>query len=426
MKRGFVAFVAALMILFSTKQMAAAATATIEISTETETVRVDEEFTVVLTIRSAPGDNETKQDAAIGDFEAYLIYDADLCDYVSAPLCITGGDGMLKISDIGANASENGERTYRIRFRALSRGDAKFSMYTKPLVLSYQKQEEMSASYNDLSVTIQPAKDASENSNLSALRVSPGRLSPAFATTIREYSVTVPYETETIIISALTEDTEARVSVSGSTGLKVGKNTAVITVTAENGSERRYYLFITREEKQEETAPVSTPETKNENGVEAGIHAENKDGQITVSCGTKLLVSDTASDYIAPTGYEETILYLDGIQIKGYKKRGEPENDFTVLVLVDENGSSGYYSYDRVGQTIQRFDEGRIEIKQLIETDNSGLERTIRELKNRQIVLIFLMAMFFSFSILSLIILIRTLKKAHHSSEEDFEEDGFR
>lgn len=325
---------------------------------------------------------------------------------------------MLKIADIGASPSV-GSRKYAVRFRALSRGVCDLSLDSRPVVYTYGMDGAMSVSSNVLTLTVEAAQDASDNANLSALKVSPGKISPAFATTVREYEVTVPYESERIVVSALTEDEKAVVGVNGSTGLKVGRNTVVVTVTAENGTEKRYYLYVTRQEEIPE--PTKEPELPAIDGYEPGIHATDEDGRTVVSFAGEYKVSDEQGAYVAPTGYEETVLYVDGVRIKAYVKRDMPDSDFYILVLEDAFGVSGYYRYDRKEQTLQRYDEEKIEVRQIVEEDNSALYEALDKYKGQQVFLIFMLAMFLALSILLLLVVVKLYRQGQ-SGDSDLDD----
>jgi len=402
-------------LVFGAPETAQAAMASIDLQTESDTVRVGDEFEVTLWINVQPAEGESPQAAIIGDFEAYLIYNADVMEFVTAPSCITGGAGMLRIADMGADASV-GSRKYVIRFRAIARGVSDVSLDSRPIVYTYGMDEAMSVSSNVLTLAVEAAQDASDNANLSALKVSPGKLSPAFATTVREYEVTVPYETEMLVVSALTEDENAVVGVNGSTELKVGRNTVVVTVTAENGTEKRYYLYVTREKEAPE--PTKAPEKPEPVGFEKGLHASQTEGGILLSFGGSYKVSEEDSAYVAPTGYEETVLYVDGIRIKAYVKRDTPDVDFYVLVLEDELGVSGYYRYDREQQTLQRYDESRIELRQVVEEDNTALYETLDKYKSQQVFLLFTLAMFLALCVLLLLIVVKLYRQGHTGEDE--------
>lgn len=325
---------------------------------------------------------------------------------------------MLKIADMGASPSV-GSRKYVMRFRALSRGVCDLSLDSRPIVYTYGIDGAMSVSSNVLTLAVEAAQDASDNANLSALKVSPGKISPAFATTVREYEVTVPYESERIVVSALTEDENAVVGVNGSTGLKVGRNTVVVTVTAENGTEKRYYLYVTRQEEMPE--PTKAPEVPAIDGYEPGLHATDEDGRVVISFAGEYKVSEETGAYVAPTGYEETVLYVDGVRIKAYVKRDKPDSEFYVLVLEDEFGISGYYRYDRRQQTLQRYDEERIEIRQVVEEDNHALYEMLDQYKGQQVFLIFMLAMFLGLSVLLLLVVVKLYRQGQ-SGDSDLDD----
>lgn len=62
-----------------------------------------------------------------------------------------------------------------------------------------------------------------------------------------EYSITVPYDVSELDIDYSTEHGGAWAEISG-TWLSVGSNTVTVTVYAENGATRRYYIYVTREQ----------------------------------------------------------------------------------------------------------------------------------------------------------------------------------
>lgn len=424
MKQGMFILLMAVLLGIWPAASAEAAMAKIELQTESDVVHVDDEFELSIVITAQPSEGESAAAAIIGDFEAFLIYDDTIFEFVTAPSCITGGAGNLRISDLGAQGSKE-IRKYVIRFRALERGNSNFSFYTQPLVYVYGggSNEIMTTGSDILEMKVEANANASDNANLSALKVSPGYLTPTFATNLREYEVTVPNTTEMIIVSALTEDPNASVGVNGSTNLVVGKNKVTITVTAENGDEKRYYLYVTRKEKVEEPTQAAATPIPEQKGYEEGIHAEERNGKIVLSLGAEYTVSDDPQDYAAPTGYEETVLFLDAIKVKAYVKRGSVDSDFFVLLLKGPDGKVGYYRYDRKEQTIQRYDEDRIEIRQMVTEDNTPLLDTITKYKNNQVLLLFALALFLSLSITFLLISIRLYRSRNTTEEEQEEED---
>jgi LPXTG-motif cell wall-anchored protein len=91
------------------------------------------------------------------------------------------------------------------------------------------------------------ATPASTDATLSNLGVSPGTLSPVFASETEEYAVEVPYSASSITLTATTTDTNASVTGDGVKSLNVGQNKFEITVTAEDGiTQKTYTVTVTR------------------------------------------------------------------------------------------------------------------------------------------------------------------------------------
>jgi gliding motility-associated-like protein len=96
----------------------------------------------------------------------------------------------------------------------------------------------------------------SSDAGLSDIVVSDGTLSPAFNTDTKGYSVDVPYETDSIIITPKAIDPDAKVEmiVDGVTitdnkspiDLKVGENEITVVVTAPDGTQETYIVVVNR------------------------------------------------------------------------------------------------------------------------------------------------------------------------------------
>ncbi len=106
---------------------------------------------------------------------------------------------------------------------------------------------------------------ASGDNSLSGITVDGFLISPPFAQGVDSYVVWLPFETESIAVSATATDSKAAVSVTGGTGLIAGEdNTVVITCTAENGTKKEYYIIAKRAadpsgQTPEPTEPVDEP-----------------------------------------------------------------------------------------------------------------------------------------------------------------------
>lgn len=93
---------------------------------------------------------------------------------------------------------------------------------------------------------ITAAKNRSENNFLSEITVDKGELTPQYDMLTKEYYVLLDANTDSITIDAKTDDEKAVLSGTGVFDVKAGKNSFVITVTAENGDVRIYTVVVER------------------------------------------------------------------------------------------------------------------------------------------------------------------------------------
>ena len=88
--------------------------------------------------------------------------------------------------------------------------------------------------------------------SLKSLRVTGYTLDQAFDPNTLNYTLTIPYEAQDVTIQAAAASSEASVSVSGATGLEVGKSIVTVTVSDNDGNKREYKITVTREAENEE------------------------------------------------------------------------------------------------------------------------------------------------------------------------------
>ena len=86
----------------------------------------------------------------------------------------------------------------------------------------------------------------SSNADLASLVLSSGSLSPAFATNVTGYSAVVGAAVTGVTVSAVTSNTTARVSFSGTSGFVMGPNLVTITVTAQDNTKKVYSITVSR------------------------------------------------------------------------------------------------------------------------------------------------------------------------------------
>ncbi len=118
------------------------------------------------------------------------------------------------------------------------------------------------------------SNSASSNNELTSLRVVGKKqdgtsveiaLSPEFKRSTRTYSISVPFDVESLEIEAVAADGNAKIEIpQGYLKLDVGENKSYVYVTAQNGSRRTYLINSVRaaEETTVTEATTAEPETE--------------------------------------------------------------------------------------------------------------------------------------------------------------------
>ena len=141
--------------------------------------------------------------------------------------------------------------------------------------------------------------EESTSVNLKSLKVNGYSLNEAFSSSRTNYTLEIPYEAEDVSIEVGKEDDRAKVSITGASGLKVGKNEVKITVQNTSGNSKVYTITVTRAAKEENTSEeekaTSSSLNQTSNITDATID-ENEDGRsnhtlqyILVSIGCLIL-----------------------------------------------------------------------------------------------------------------------------------------
>ncbi|MBQ9543937.1 MAG: cadherin-like beta sandwich domain-containing protein [Clostridia bacterium] len=193
------------------------------------------------------GDNVTvtvkyESSSEIGSYDFTLEYDASILKYVSGSDS-TSGNGKLRFANYNENSSLK-SFSRKITFTAISSGSASLKTQSNAIVNNADFTL-MSVTEGSRSLTVEPKPTASSDNKLKSLAVSAGTLSPAFSASESSYTLSVEYSVKKLNVSAVAEDSKAKVSISD-TELSLGSNKITITVTAENGSKRTYTLNVTR------------------------------------------------------------------------------------------------------------------------------------------------------------------------------------
>ena len=179
-------------------------------------------------------------------------------------------------------------------------------------------------------------KKSSDNA-LKKLEVEGVVLDPEFGADTLEYTATVEGAKDKINIITETNDSKANVDGDGEVELVEGFNEIKVTVYAENGDAREYKLKITREE----LNPIDV-----------------------VVNGKKYRVIKKEVEIDIPEGFEKETITIDEQEVVAYSN-----GKFTLVILVDEDGNTGFFKYDAKKNTYSEYAVFTSEVLKIIISD---------------------------------------------------------
>ncbi len=244
MKR-FLTLVLSLILLVSVIAVPVSAAATTTIALSAKEVTVKQNLVVTITV-----------DAGIEMYSAgfNVNYNSDVLQFDNGTAA-SGGAGVVTVAS-GVTGLK--KTSFVLNFTAIKSGSSPITVSNCQYVGLEGSEEAISGS--SASVTVKD-ETKSNNANLKSLRIDGGEIKPAFSPEITSYTATIPYNVTVCKAYTRTEDSDAKVSVEGSSEMKVGKNTRTVVVTAPNGNQKKYTIVITREEKKQEASSSSQTST---------------------------------------------------------------------------------------------------------------------------------------------------------------------
>lgn len=322
----------------------------------------------------------------------------------------------------------------------------------------------------------------SSNASLGSLVISAGTLSPEFSAATKDYTATVDYSCSSLAVTANPADSKASVtSVTGNDSLEVGENTVSVVVTAEDGSTSTYNIVVTRRaeddpenaDKQdnwkkfdingtewtmvndipEDVVPVGFEHSKTViDGLEYNtLHGTF--GDITLvylqsESGNGLFVYDAAQnaayEYVrinseshfivvllpkvddVPDGYNEVSLSIEGKGVatayqNKVEKTDDQTKDFYLVYAMNDNGKSGWYTYDSVDGTYMRTELSTPTVAQ--EENDTTKSELVPGIANKYLVLAAILVLIIIILALLLLVVIVKNKKRTANEENDEEDD---
>lgn len=286
----------------------------------------------------------------VGDsFELQVLINTD-----SSEDLIDGLDGLvsytgLKLDDIVFNTLSTGIYNEAGRVVLVSGEELESDVVLLTLVFTATEEGTATIAFSgnvsrymamnefELETELEVDRNISSNNNLSSLTPSVGTFDVEFDKDITVYTLTVPYDTDKVILSGALEDLYSTVDGLIEYELSENKTTAIITVTAEDGTTKVYTVYIVKE-----SAPVSTPvvyyyssnnylESLEIEGYDLDFDKYTDEYKITVKNNvTSLDISALAEHYGAR------------VEITGNGDFKEGENT-VVITVTAENGSTREY-----------------------------------------------------------------------------------
>ena len=320
----------------------------------------------------------------------------------------------------------------------------------------------------------------SSNASLGSLVISAGTLSPEFSAATKDYTATVDYSCSSLAVTANPADSKASVtSVTGNDSLEVGENTVSVVVTAENGSTSTYNIVVTRRaEDDPENADkqdnwkkfdINGTEWTMVNDIPEDVVPEGFEhsktvidgleyntlhgtfGDITLvylqsESGNGLFVYDAAqnaayefvrinseSHFIVvllpkvddvPEGYNEISLSIEGkgvataYQTK-VEKSDDQTKDFYLVYAMNDNGESGWYTYDSVDGTYMRNELSTPTVAQ--EENDTTKSELVPGIANKYLVLAAILVLIII--ILLLLLIVSAVKNRKYKAMDYHDDD---
>lgn len=325
----------------------------------------------------------------------------------------------------------------------------------------------------------------SSNASLGSLVISAGTLSPEFSAATKDYTATVDYSCSSLAVTANPADSKASVtSVTGNDSLEVGENTVSVVVTAEDGSTSTYNIVVTRRtEDDPENADkqdnwkkfdINGTEWNMVNDIPEDVVPEGFEhsktvidgleyntlhgtfGDITLvylqsESGNGLFVYDAAqnaayefvrinseSHFIVvllpkvddvPEGYNEVSLSIEGKGVAtAYQTKAEKTDDktkdFYLVYAINDNGESGWYTYDSVDGTYMRTELSTPTVAQ--EENDTTKSELVPGIANKYLVLAAILVLVIIILLLLLIVLAVKNRKYkamdYHDDDDDVDD----
>lgn len=297
-----------------------------KISFSDPSATVGQEFSVNVKISS--------QDGNLGASDVVLSYDPSVIEFVSGNNASGGAGSVRLVGTMDSNSTK--AFSYTLKFKAVQAGNTSISVGSYEVYDSDAQAVTVSKT-GTASVKVKAPATSSAEAALSSLKISPGTLSPAFSPNVTSYTAQVGASVDKLAVSASAKDSKAKVLVSGDSSLKVGANTVVCKVTAEDGQTTKSYTITVNK-----LDTVDVP-SEAETGAETeavGTTPVVTNGLDVEIDGVSYTVATEFDASLLPEGYTQSTCTYGGSEVQCGNG-----NDLTLLYLQGADGNGAFYIY---------------------------------------------------------------------------------
>ena len=253
------------------------------------------------------------------------------------------------------------------------------------------------------------------DATLASLEVSPGTLSPEFSPSTYEYRVEVSAECDKLLVNAQTTDSGAKMVIAGNSGLKMGENPVIISVTAADGvTTAKYTIRVVRGASESQTAaqtagnqipssplivgttaanaPSETGSTQSteaetqsgeegtqsgEAGTQEGTEPQNSGASPagTVVLGGRSYTIETPAEELVPSGFTPADITIGGQTVSGWMFPSSYDADgFYLIYGTNQEGKTSFFIYDQSEGTVISAPSGLVTMGQENQISQSKLQ----------------------------------------------------
>lgn len=207
-----------------------------------------------------------------------------------------------------------------------------------------EQNESKSKNTKDKNATKTVNKKSSD-ANITKLTISAGKLNPSFSKDITEYYTEVDLSVTKITTKVNLSNNNAKVTVSGNKNLKEGQNTIELKVTAEDGTQKIYYIYVTRTNNTEKS-------NANLNKLELEDYEITPEFNSTITNYTSIIDKDTDKINVKAVAENNKAQ----IEINGNEELTNDENKIEIKVTAEDGKTTKTYTINIDKKTEQQQD----------------------------------------------------------------------